>query len=170
MGGEASIYFDSLMEALIEDRNEISRPLPIDCAACGADEGGDDGVCSVCGKLLSEGYVPLDMIRSTYRMQGKVFSDTLSDPENLFEDHRNRNYASDTAWACIVYSIVPYLGIIFIPFAVVTSAVGYYASARRPYHGGRRSAVIYMSLSFVILAIQLILWSLFYFIPELHAS
>src|SRR5437763_13847895 len=103
-------------------------------------------------------------------MQGKVFSKTLSDPGNLFENHRERNYASDTAWACIVYSIVPYLGIIFVPFAMLTSAIGYYASVRYPYQGGRRLAVIYISLSFVILAIQLVLWSLFYFIPEFHAS
>jgi len=157
------------MKKLVDIRSETQRLFPLNCPACGSNAGGDeDGLCSVCGKLLSEGYVPLDMIRSTYRMQGKVFSDTLSDPENLFEDHRNRNYVSDTAWACIVYSIVPYLGIIFIPFAIVTSALGYYVSSRGPHHGGRRSAVVYMSLSFVILAIQLVLWSLFYLIPQLR--
>src|SRR5215216_4278315 len=102
------------MDKLADNRGEISRPLSSNCPACGTNGGGDeDGVCSVCGKLLSEGYVPLDVIRSTYRMQGMVFSKAFSDSANLFENHRNRNYVSDTAWACIVYSIVPYLGIIF---------------------------------------------------------
>jgi hypothetical protein len=82
---------------------------------------------------------------------------------NLFE--MNENQASQTAWACLVYSFVPYLGILFVPIAFFAGGFGYFVSCRRPNLG-----IVCAALSFVVLAIQILLWRLLYIIPELGRS
>lgn len=115
-----------------------------------------------------EDYQPLDSIRASYGLQGKRFvfnSFTAGDGGRLFEE--NKNSISQTAWACTVYSMVPYLGILFVPFALVIAGVGYAAGRRAPEMGGRRLALISVGVSLLVLAVQILLWWLLYIIPEL---
>jgi hypothetical protein len=139
------------------------------CPACGGASRRDNAkFCLDCGKSLFEDYQPLDHVRASYRLQGKTFEFRKAEEEetaNLFE--RNKNTAAQTAWACLVYSMVPYLGILFIPFTVLIGGVGYAAAVRRPDLGGRRMALASLGLSFVVLLIQLFLWWLLYIVPEL---
>jgi hypothetical protein len=139
------------------------------CVACGAAaRRGNAKFCLVCGKLLREGYQPLDTLRASYRMQGKSFEFQTAEVEeikDLFE--QNKNAVSQTAWACLVYSFVPYLGILFIPFTFFIGGFGYITAIRQPQLGGRRLALICISISFVVLAVQIFLWWLLYIIPEL---
>ena len=88
-----------------------------------------------------------------------------ADAEQLFEP--DSNAVSDTAWACVVYSMVPYLGILFVPLAFAAGTLGVYVSYRRPGYGGRQMAMICLGLSVVILTIQIFLWWLLYVIPEI---
>jgi hypothetical protein len=139
------------------------------CAAC------DTGVrrafakyCSVCGKRMGEDYQPLDTIRASYNLRlerGRPSALYEREPKNLFE--QNKNTVSQTAWACVVYSMVPYIGILFIPFAFVVSGFGYAVAQRQPQLGGRKLAVICIVSSFTILSVQIALWWLLYIIPEL---
>ncbi len=85
--------------------------------------------------------------------------------KTLFES--DSNAVSETAWACVVYSMVPYLGILFVPLAFVVGTLGVYLSYRRPASGGRQMAVVCIGLSVVILTIQIFLWWLLYVIPEI---
>lgn len=138
------------------------------CAACGASGRKGSKFCPDCGKLLSEDYQPLDAIRSSYGMQRKVL--TVNKPASggsfsLFAVERNS--VSDTAWACVVYSMVPYLGILFVPLAFLTGGIGYIVSQKRPHLGGRRMALVCVGLSFGILVVQIFLWWLLYLIPEI---
>ena len=146
-------------------------PLSV-CVACGAESRrGNAKFCLVCGKLLREDYQPLDTLRASYRMQGKSFEFKTSEFEegeeikDLFE--QNKNSISQTAWACLVYSFVPYLGILFIPFTFFIGGFGYITALREPQLGGRKLALISISVSFVVLAVQIFLWWLLYIIPEL---
>jgi hypothetical protein len=139
------------------------------CSACGA-EARRIGAkfCPVCGKLVKEGYQPLDTIRASYGLQGRhlEFDKPMrEEPKNLFEE--NKNTVSQTAWACVVYSMVPYLGILFIPFAFLVGGFGYIVSYKRPQLGGRRLAVACIGLSVLVLAVQIVLWWLLYIIPEI---
>lgn len=140
------------------------------CPACGttaAREGAN--YCLVCGKLLSEDYQPLDTLRSAHRLQGKTFLVENSESEhidNLFA--QNENNIAHTAWASLVYSMVPYLGILFIPFTLIFGSFGIAISYKDPVLGGRRLALISIGMSFVVLAIQVFLWWLLYFIPTLN--
>lgn len=116
---------------------------------------------------MSEGFQPLDAIRSSYRLQRKQlpYDGGPGEVSVLFE--RDRNTVADLARACTVYSMVPYLGILFIPLALAFGGFGYLAFRQRPHIGGERSSLICIGSSLVLLAIQLVLWWLLYLIPEL---
>jgi hypothetical protein len=139
------------------------------CSACGAESARTGArFCLVCGKSMREGYQPLDTIRASYGLQGKHIEFEkieVEETKNLFE--QNKNTVSQTAWACVVYSMVPYLGILFIPFSFLISGAGFYVAHRQPQLGGRRLAVVCIGLTFLILAVQILLWWLLYVIPDL---
>ncbi len=139
------------------------------CAACGAVGRRDNAkFCLTCGKLLAEDYQPLDNLRSSYRSQGKFLSaenERGKDISNLFE--QNKNSIAQTAWACLVYSFVPYLGILFVPLAFFVGSLGVVVSYNQPNLGGRKLALSSVFLSLVILVVQIFLWWLLYVIPEL---
>lgn len=154
------------MKANEEIRNPQSA-IYNQCAACGSPVARRFAkYCRICGKFLFEAYQPLDNLRASYRMQGKaiVFERKMEkeQPISLFEI--NKNARSESAWACFVYSLVPYIGIIFIP---MTLLLGTSALMAAPKYGGRKLALASMTLSFVVLAIQILLWWLLYIIPTL---
>ena len=147
-------------------RNPQSAIRNLACAACGAEARRETAsFCLVCGKSLDEDYEPLDSLRASYRLQGKSVSIENTEDTNLFE--RNKNSISQTAWACLVYSFVPYLGILFVPFTVGIGSFAYLTAIRQPDLGGRKMALMSISISFIVLAVQIFLWWLLYIIPEL---
>jgi len=154
-----------------EELSIINYSLSVEkiCSACGAQAKRENAkFCPVCGKLLKEDYEPLDNLRASYRLQGKSFYIEKSQGEeitNLFP--KNENPISETAWACLVYSFVPYLGILFVPLAFVVGICGVAVSFRRPNLGGGKLALVSAALSFVVLVIQVFLWWLLYIIPEI---
>jgi len=159
----------SKTEQIRNPKSEIQNGL---CSACGTQaRRGNAKFCLVCGKLLREDYQPLDTLRASYRMQGKSFEYGAAEIvereeiKDLFE--QNKNSIAQTAWACMVYSFVPYLGILFIPFTFFIGGFGYITALREPQLGGRKLALISISVSFIVLAVQIFLWWLLYIIPEL---
>lgn len=134
------------------------------CAACGGESPrGEAKYCPVCGKLLSESYQPLDFIRSSYGMQRQrsVLPEQMT--KNLFDS--GRSSLVQTAWACVVYSMVPYLGILFLLPAFAVAAAGWITN--RSSNADRRFAAMCFGSSTVILFIQTVLWSLLYIAPSL---
>ena len=150
-------------------RNPQSAIRNQNCSACGAATRREFAkFCRVCGKLLLEEYQPLDTLRASYRLQGRSFQFEKSDAreaKNLFEE--NKNSASETASAFVVYSLVPYLGILFCPGAFVMGGIGAFVSYRKPYLGGGKTSIYSIALSVIIFVIQILLWWLLYIIPEL---
>lgn len=139
------------------------------CPACGSEtvESGLRKLCDVCGKLLSEGFQPLDAIRSSHKMQrrGLDFQATADKATSLFE--HDEPLTSRVAWACTVYSMVPYLGVIFVPFALLLGSFDYVKDRRGRVPGSGRSAIVPLALSVFVLAVQILLWSLLYIIPKI---
>lgn len=142
------------------------------CSACGAQAKREDAkFCRICGKLLKEGFQPLDNLRASYRLQGKSFVTEIRQKEeaaNLFET--NKNGASESAKALVVYSLVPYLGILFCPFALLTGGVGVFVSYQKPHLGGARASFYSVALAVVIFTVQIFLWWLLYIVPELGSG
>jgi hypothetical protein len=138
------------------------------CPACGGERSrGSARFCADCGKLLSEDYQPLDALRSSYGLQRRSLEiGKAAEPKApaLFEVEATAT--TQTAWACVVYSMVPYLGILFIPLAFAVSGIGYF-SARTNVARNRRMALMCGGLSVVILVVKVGLWWLLYLIPKL---
>ena len=76
------------------------------------------------------------------------------------------NSASSTARAFATYSLVPYLGILFCPGALVMGSVGIIHSYRTPDAVGRTSAYLTIVAALLILATQVLLWWIMYKLPE----
>ena len=73
-----------------------------------------------------------------------------------------------TAKAFATYSLVPYLGIVFCPGAVVLGTVGIVKSYRsQQVSGDSARGVCYAStiVGLVVLAVQLLLWWILYQVP-----
>jgi hypothetical protein len=140
----------------------------LSCPACGAlGLRGSAKFCLVCGKLLAEDYQPLDTIRSAYGLQRMVLDtagDKFADAPGLFMSD-DRNTASQLAWACLIYSLVPYLGILFVPFTIGFGLAGYSIASRRGETDDRSLRAV--GLSAVVLGVQILLWWLLYVIPTL---
>jgi hypothetical protein len=137
------------------------------CPACGGERSRSKArFCADCGKLLAEDYEPLDTIRASYRLQRQtlIAQRPLEMKTALFETETNAT--TQTAWACVVYSMVPYLGILFIPIAFAVSGFGYF-SVGKSVTRDKRMAARCFGLSIVILVVQVGLWWLLYLIPKL---
>ena len=137
------------------------------CTGCGAEIiEPSQKLCPDCGKIIGEGFRPLDAIRSSYNLQGKQLSKLIpAEPEALFP--RSGNPISETAWACTVYSMVPYLGILFVPLAIAVGGFGYVVSRRTPDAAGGRAALTCIGVTLILLAMQILFWWLLYLIPEI---
>jgi hypothetical protein len=137
------------------------------CAACGTISVDAGESCKICGKLLKEGYFPLDNLRASYKKQPWQLpqNEEQKEMKNLFEE--NKNTASETARAFAIYSTVPYLGILFCPGAVVMGGIGILVSRRKPALGGARTSAWSIAGGFLVLAFQIFLWWLLYYIPTL---
>ncbi|MGI9035945.1 MAG: hypothetical protein ACR2GD_07900 [Pyrinomonadaceae bacterium] len=149
---------------------QSSFPVEKSCSACGtAATRRFAKFCRVCGKLLREDYEPLDALRASYNLQRRQIGfepKARQNSENLFE--KNENPASETAWAFAVYALVPYLGILFCPGAILIGGIGVFTAYRKPYLGGRKISLASIFLGVIVFVTQIFLWWLLYIIPELN--
>ena len=146
------------------------------CAACGTEAGRDAAkFCAICGKILNHDYAPLDALWASYNLQRrktakeetpqKVQQPQKTEITDLFA--KPPNGAAATAMAFVVYSLVPYLGILFCPGALLMGGIGLAISYQKPNLGGRQTATYSICLGAIVSAIQVVLWWLLYLIPEL---
>jgi hypothetical protein len=148
------------------------------CPACGAAARRVEArFCSACARSLNEAYLPADALRASYNQrrqhgsvshkeEGRVSRMPHKSSRPLIFPTRNSNGASTTALAFVTYALVPYLGILFCPGALLMGSVGLYNSYRAPERGGRRASYIGLSLGILIFCAQLFLWWILYKIPE----
>ena len=75
---------------------------------------------------------------------------------SLFEE--KKPLATSAVWACAVYSLVPFVGVVFVPFVLVFGLV----AVSRGDPVDRRA----LAAGVLILIVQLILWWLMYAVPK----
>jgi hypothetical protein len=146
------------------------------CPACGVEARRVEArFCSACGRSLDESYLPTDALRASYNLEqrrivnrsiSKANIKPLKSSMSSIFPARNSNGASTTALAFVTYSLVPYLGILFCPGAVLMGGVGLYNSYRVPERGGRRASYMGLAFGVLIFCAQLFLWWILYKIPE----
>jgi len=153
-----------------------SQPSLRACPACGiAARRVEARFCSACGRFLDENYLPADALRASYNLQhrrvvsrsgGGTNSKPLKNSMSSIVTVPNKNGASTTALAFVTYALVPYLGILFCPGAVLMGGAGLYKSYRAPERGGRRASYLSLTFGLLIFCAQLFLWWILYKIPQ----
>jgi hypothetical protein len=146
------------------------------CLACGMTARRVEArFCSACGRSLDENYLPADALRASYnspqrrsvsRSSGGTRPKPLKNSTSSILPAPNRNGATMTALAFVTYALVPYLGILFCPGALLMSGVGLYNSYRAPERGGRRASYLCLTFGLLIFCAQLFLWWILYKIPQ----
>lgn len=79
----------------------------------------------------------------------------------------DRGNLAATAKAFATYSLVPYLGILFCPGAILFGSLGIARSYRhRDEAGYRKSCYVSLIAGLVVLVLQVLLWWILYKVPE----
>jgi hypothetical protein len=145
---------------------------PLNCAVCSERARRLSAkFCAVCGHDLRQDYAPLDVLRASYNLRKQSVKRDISPPRSSTKEElflENHNSAASTAMAFMIYSLVPYLGILFCPGALVFGGIGLAVSFQKPQLGGRQSSAYSLLLGSIILAVQILLWWLLYIVPEVN--
>ncbi|HVF57550.1 MAG TPA: hypothetical protein VM934_15450 [Pyrinomonadaceae bacterium] len=181
------MFGNSEQEATTKGGGEDSREwAPSACPACGAAaQRAGARYCGTCGRSLdAEDYFPTDAVRASYHQQRPQASPfVFNAPRTASRDDRqttlrkrrakppapstpNSNGASTTAMAFVTYSLVPYLGIIFCPGALLMGGIGLVRAYRAPHAGGGRTSVLSITMGVVIFGAQMLLWWILYKVPQ----
>jgi len=159
------------------------------CDACGTRARREAArFCATCGRALGGGYFPTDALRASYRFERvPVVSHSLEASRGPGRTRARRstytrirtaragrelmargteNGAAATAMAFVTYALVPYLGILFCPGALLFGSVGLVRAWRTPRPGHARAAVMSLVLGLVVLCAQILLWWILYKVPE----
>ncbi|HYH87454.1 MAG TPA: hypothetical protein VEX60_18515 [Pyrinomonadaceae bacterium] len=155
------------------------------CPACGSRARRKSArFCATCGHSLGEGYFPTDSLRASYRFERRPAaallptmprearverprqSRTRARAGREFMPTRSVSGVTATARAFVTYALVPYIGIIFCPGALLFGGVGYLRACRTPHARDRRDAAVSIALGLVVLCVQVALWWVLYKVPE----
>jgi hypothetical protein len=166
------------------DRGAESSSGGSACAACGAaPRRAGARFCAACGHNLGEDYFPTESLRASYSFERGASREaprvsgappprrrprvrTAARPRVEFMSSNKENGAAATGLAFVTYALVPYLGILFCPGALLMGGLGLWRAGRAPGAEGRRAAALSIALGLVILCVQLVLWWVLYKVPE----
>lgn len=157
------------------------------CDACGARAGRAAArFCATCGHALGGGYFPTDSLRASYRFERAPVSHCLDASGGAggararrgayprgrtrhaggeMMPRRSESGAAATAMAFVTYALVPYLGILFCPGALLFGGVGLVRAWRTPRAGHARAAALSLALGLLVLCAQILLWWILYKVP-----
>ncbi|HEV3468734.1 MAG TPA: hypothetical protein VG148_05395 [Pyrinomonadaceae bacterium] len=146
------------------------------CAACGAAaRRAGARFCETCGRRLDEDYFPTESLRASYSFERRPApgrereARTVARPAAVRARRMSvqaENRAAATGLAFVTYALVPYLGILFCPGALVMGGLGLWRASRSPHAASRRAAALCVALGLVVLCVQLVLWWVLYKVPE----
>ena len=168
---------------------EASRGAePRGCSACGAPARREAArFCATCGHGLGGGYFPSDSVRASYRFERAPAPQTQHRPAAARAKRRvlarrasavrggrefmprvKESGAASLAFAFVTYALVPYLGILFCPGALLFGGVGLVRAWRAPQdgRGAARSSALSIALGLLVFCVQLLLWWILYKVPE----
>ena len=168
----------SLTDAPIVVLRDTARE-PLVCPACSTQaRRANARFCATCGRTLREhDYLPADTLRSSYHQQhrhpplmpGHEPHRACISPRTAFKARANRpaqqNSATQLARAFVTYSLVPYLGILFCPGAIICGVISLLLARRTHGRGNTRTATRSIALGFIIFGAHVFLWWILYLVP-----
>ena len=152
-----------------EARREASA---VSCPACGAlARRAEAHFCATCGRGLREQtYAPADSLLASYHQQhsrpAMLIEQELSRvqvqqklPAHMFDNEGNA--AAGIALVLVFSALVPYIGILFCPLAIMAGGFGLFEARLMRRTGGARLSAYCIVFAFVIAGAQVLLWRLF---------
>lgn len=154
------------------------------CPACGATaRRAAARYCHTCGRAFAiDGeYLPADALRASYHQQREVTRPSLrvrhkSDAyarESVARKERGKlpfapsyNSAAALALAAIVYALIPFIGIIFCPGAILCGTYGAVRARRSLAMDGWRASLFSIVAAVLIFCLQVWLWMVLRNIPH----
>ncbi len=168
------------------DRERVSDgTMQLSCPACGTGARRISArFCSTCGRALDRlGYRPADSLRASYhqhrariavspaaapkwvRARRKPLRAGTASQKVIFP--HNVNAATATALAFLLYSLVPYFGILFCPGAIVMGGIGLFQMRGAPTEACRPASAFVILTGLLLFCVQALLWLLLYRVPQL---
>jgi hypothetical protein len=158
---------------------DAPAPEPLVCPACSTEaRRANARFCSTCGRALREQeYLPTDTLRSSYHQQhrhppmmpGHEPHRTCISPRTALVARANwpAQQNNPTLWAraFVTYALVPYLGILFCPGAIICGVFGLLLARRTSHRGNTRTAARAILLGFIIFGAQAFFWWILYLVP-----
>ena len=164
-----------------------SSEAPLFCPACGAAaRRAEAHFCATCGRGLRErAYAPADSLFASYHQQRNRPATLFDDPATVttasaavparsrvrlrvFDNEGNTSAA--IALVLICSSLVPFIGILFCPFAVFAGGFGLFESRFTPRVGGARLATSCIGFGFLIAGAQVLLFQLMSVVCDYHGN
>jgi hypothetical protein len=155
-----------------EEASRGRDELAVSCPACGvAARRAGAHFCSTCGRGLRERtYSPADALLASYHQQHSRPAMSFAARTNgvrverkprakLFDNEGNT--AAGIALVLVFSALVPYIGLLFCPLAILAGGFGLFESWVVPRTGGSRLAASCIVFGFVIAGAQVLLWRLF---------
>lgn len=156
------------------DRNTKTNALA--CPACGAAVRRESAhFCATCGRGLKDNfYAPADSLLASYHLQhtrqgvlferemegtGRAAERTTKPHVSLRIFAHEGNTAAAIALIMVFSALVPFIGILFCPFAILIGGFGLLEARFVPDTGGSRLAVCCIVFGFLIAGAQVLLWS-----------
>jgi hypothetical protein len=175
-------HLDGAPIDLPEPQSRDAR-LPV-CPACGATARRVVArFCYTCGRAfaIDSDYLPADALRASYHLQREIARPSLRVKHESAAHAREsvaqygrtklpfapaRNSAAALALAGIVYALIPFLGIIFCPGAIVCGMMGAVRARRSFAMDGWRASLFSIVAGVVIFCAQVWLWMILRNIPH----
>jgi hypothetical protein len=170
---------ESIFDGLEASHGEECRR----CDSCGARARRPEArFCATCGRVLGGGYFPADSLRASYRFERAPAEQGTAARRGArrtfprvrpsrtgreFMPGGRESGAAATAFAFVTYALVPYLGILFCPGALLFGGVGLVRAWRAPGAAqSARASALGLALGLLVLCAQLVLWWILYKVPE----
>ena len=171
--------------SILRDTESVSDGrVQLSCPACGTGARRISArFCSTCGRAFDKlGYRPSDSLRASYHQHRARIAVKNAAPKRVRTGRKparattashklvfphSINAATATAFAFVLYSLVPYFGILFCPGAIVMGGIGLFQTRRSPAEAGRHASAFAILTGLLLFCAQGLLWLLLYRVPQL---
>jgi hypothetical protein len=135
------------------------------CPVCGAARNRESArFCAACGQDLSTDYAPAGSLQASYYRQRQRLPAAVGQPELPARWFSREDGLTALAFAFVTFSVVPFLGILFCPVALL---LGICCFARRKTHArtGLGPPAVAIALTVVVSTVQIGLWWMLTHVP-----
>jgi hypothetical protein len=148
-----------------DSRQSIDSTDRVACPVCGAARNRESArFCAACGQDLSADYAPAGLLKASYHRRRQSSPAPVGQLELPARWLSREDGLTALAFAFVTFSVVPFLGILFCPVALL---LGICCFARRKTHAriGLGRPTVAIALTVVVSTVQVGLWWMLTHVP-----